>query len=117
MGIEMSELRDIPLVVEEAVSRLSIGLGAETIYLFGSRAENRASPSSDYDLLVVVPDSVLPRHQREAKSYDLLWGMTTPFDVIVLTRDEFARQVQVKTSLAATASKQGLILYGLPQAT
>ena len=65
MGIEMSELRDIPLVVEEAVSRLSKGLGAETIYLFGSRAENRASPSSDYDLLVVVPDSVLPRHQRD----------------------------------------------------
>jgi predicted nucleotidyltransferase len=26
------------------------------VWLFGSRAENRARPTSDYDLLVVMPD-------------------------------------------------------------
>lgn len=27
------------------------------VWLFGSRAENRARPTSDYDLLVVMPDA------------------------------------------------------------
>jgi predicted nucleotidyltransferase len=29
------------------------------LWLFGSRAENRARPASDYDLLVVMPDGTL----------------------------------------------------------
>ncbi|MEJ2598041.1 MAG: nucleotidyltransferase domain-containing protein [Anaerolineales bacterium] len=44
---------------------------------------------SDIDLLVIVPDSDLPRRQREACSYDTLWGLTTPVDLLVLTREEF----------------------------
>jgi hypothetical protein len=61
---------------------------------------------------VVVPRSDLPRHQREALSYDLLWGVTTPVDVIVLTRAEFKRSAQVKTSLAANVKAKGKLLYG-----
>jgi predicted nucleotidyltransferase len=108
----MATILKFPVVLDEIVSRLSQGLGAERIYLFGSQAEGRASPGSDYDLLVVVPRSDLPRHRREAISYDLLWGLSTPVDVIVLTRSEFNRQSQVKTSLAATAKTKGILLYG-----
>jgi predicted nucleotidyltransferase len=101
-------------VLDEVVSRLASGLKPERIYLFGSQASGQAGPGSDYDLLVVVPRSDLPRHQREAFSYDLLWGLTTPVDVIVLTRAEFQRLAQVKTSLAATAKDKGILLYGKP---
>ena len=66
---------------------------------------------SDFDLLVVVPESNLPRHQREANSNDLLWGLTTPVDLIVLTREEFIRTSQVKTSLASNVKAHGEILY------
>jgi len=105
-----------PAVLDEIITRLANGLGAERIYLFGSQASGQAGPGSDYDLLVVVPRSNLPRHRREAKSYDLLWGLTVPVDVIVLTRAEFRRLAQVKTSLAATAKTKGVLLYGRPEA-
>ncbi len=110
----MVTVTSVPPVLDEVISRLARGLKAERIYLFGSRASGQAGPGSDYDLLVVVPHSDLPRHQREALSYDLLWGLTTPVDVIVLTRAEFRRFAQVKTSLAATAKAKGILLYGKP---
>jgi len=98
-------------ILDEVVSRLARGLKPECIYLFGSQSSGKAGRGSDYDLLVVVPNSNLPRHRREAFSYDLLWGLTIPVDVIVMTRAEFKRQAQVKTSLAATAQSTGVVLY------
>ena len=98
-------------LLDDVVSRLIKGMPAERIYLFGSQASGLGDQNSDYDLLVVVPRSDLPRHQREAHSYDLLWGLTIPVDVIVLTRAEFKRSVKVKTSLAATAQTKGILLY------
>ena len=104
------------LVLDDIVSRLAKGLKADRIYLFGSQASGQADQGSDYDLLVVVPRSELPRHRREALSYDLLWGLTIPVDVIVLTRAEFQRSARVKTSLAATARTKGILLYDRPKA-
>jgi uncharacterized protein len=103
-------------VLDDIVSRLASGLSPERIYLFGSQASGKASLGSDYDLLVVVPHSNLPRHRREALCYDLLWGLTTPVDVIVLTRTEFRRLSRVKTSLASTAQTKGILLYDRPKA-
>ncbi|NOX62540.1 MAG: nucleotidyltransferase domain-containing protein [Chloroflexi bacterium] len=96
----------------EIVNRLVRGLHPERVYLFGSRARGEEDEHSDYDLLVVVPESDLPRHRREAQSYDLLWGVQTPVDIIVLTRQEFERSARVKTSLSALVQKEGVILYG-----
>lgn len=110
--LTMSQYSELDLTLREIVSRLVKGLKAEKIYLFGSQAEGRAVSGSDYDLLVVVPESDIPRHQREALSYDLLWGLTTPVDVIVLTREEFHRKIQVKTSLPSIAQSKGILLYG-----
>lgn len=107
--------QNISAVLDEVVSRLATGLQAEQIYLFGSHASGNAGPESDYDLLVIVPRTDLPRHKREALSYDLLWGLTIPVDLIVLTRAEFQRHAQVKTSLAATVKSKGILLYGKPQ--
>lgn len=104
------------MVLDEIVSRLTKGLKAERIYLFGSRARGQARQDSDYDLLVVVPNSRLPRHRREARSYDLLWGLATPVDVVVLTRAEFQRAIKVKTSLASSAQADGILLYDRPEA-
>jgi uncharacterized protein len=98
--------------LNEIVSRLVKESKVERIYLFGSCASGQAGPSSDIDLLVIVPGSDLPRHQREANFYDLLWGLTTPVDVIVLTQAEFERSAQVKTSLAAIARDKGVLIYG-----
>ena len=98
-------------VLDEVVDRLVNGLHPERIYLFGSQARGQAGAGSDLDLLVVVPESDLPRHKREAQSYDLLWGITQPVDVIVLTHEEFDRTSRVKTSLASTARSEGKVVY------
>jgi predicted nucleotidyltransferase len=103
-------------VLEDIITRLARGLKPECIYLFGSQANGTAGQGSDYDLLVVVPRSDLPRHRREALSYDLLWGLTTPVDLIVLTRAEFKRLAGIRTSLAATAQSKGILLYDQPEA-
>lgn len=98
-------------VLEEIIERLARGLRPERIYLFGSQATGQNKPGSDVDVLVVLPESDLPRHKREAISYDLLWGLTTPVDVIVLTREEFQNSCRVKTSLAATVNSKGRVVY------
>jgi len=99
-------------ILKEVIDRLVRGMQPDRIYLFGSQARGQADEGSDIDLLLVVPDSDLPRHRREALSYDLLWGLTVPVDVIVLTRAEFQRGSRVRTSLPSTVQAEGELLYG-----
>jgi predicted nucleotidyltransferase len=108
----MNEGNVSPGILEEIVDRLAQGLHPEQIYLFGSQTRDQAAAGSDIDLLVVVPDSDLPRHRREALSYDLLWGLKTPVDLIVLTQAEFQRASRVKTSLASTVKAEGMVVHG-----
>lgn len=46
----------------------------ERIYLFGSTARGDAGPDSDYDILIVVPDTAAPELQDERLAYEALAG-------------------------------------------
>jgi uncharacterized protein len=98
-------------VLEEMVRTVVARLRPERIYLFGSRARGDAGPDSDYDLLVVVPDSALPGYKRDQIVFRALMGLGVAKDVIVLTRDEFERKAKVVCSLAATVLREGELLY------
>ena len=98
--------------VAESVRRLRAGLHAERIYLFGSRARDEADEDSDYDFLVVVRDSPLPRYKREQQAFRALCGVGIAKDVVVFTREEFERGVAVASSLPATVAREGRLLYG-----
>ena len=98
--------------LSESVRRLCGSLPAERIYLFGSHARGEANEDSDFDFLVVVRDSPLPRYQREQKAFRALCGMGIAKDVIVFTRREFERGLQVVTSLPATVAREGKLIYG-----
>lgn len=100
---------------QEVLRRLVHGLDPEQIYLFGSQARSEAGELSDVDLLVILSDSELPPRTRETLAYDLLWGITMPVDVIVLTRSEFQRGQHVKTSLPHTVLTKGMLLYDRSQ--
>ena len=50
-------------ILAEIVRRLVEAFHPERIYLFGSHARGEAGPDSDYDLLVVVPDSAPPERR------------------------------------------------------
>jgi predicted nucleotidyltransferase len=105
-----TDARTDPLVAD-IVRRLVTALRPERVYLFGSRARGDASDASDYDVMVVVAASSVPRHQREQVAYQALWGLGVPVDVVVLTRDEFERQSTVVASLPATVEREGTLVY------
>lgn len=98
-------------VVGEIVQRLVAALSPERIYLFGSQARGEAGPDSDYDLLVVVRTSTLPRYRRDQAAFEALLGVGVAKDVLVLTHDEFERQRTVVCSLPAMVAREGVLLY------
>jgi len=98
-------------ILKEIVRRLAENLRPERIYLFGSRARGEAGPDSDYDLLVVLPDSELPGYKRDQAAFRALKGVGVAKDVLVLTREEFRRRAGVVCSLPATVLREGRLLY------
>lgn len=97
--------------LEEVVRRLVDLFTPERIYLFGSQERGEASEDSDYDVMVVVPESDQPPYKRAQKAYSVLWGVGIPVEVIVFTRDQFDRQSSIVASLAATVQREGRVLY------
>ncbi|MGA2260750.1 MAG: nucleotidyltransferase domain-containing protein [Acidobacteriota bacterium] len=99
-------------ILAETVRRLSKSLAAERIYLFGSHARDEANEDSDFDFLVVVRDSLLPRYKREQQAFRALCGIGIAKDVLVFTREEFEGGLAVVSSLPATVAREGRLLYG-----
>src|ERR687892_389378 len=85
----------------EILRRLVEAYQPERVYLFGSKARGDEGPDSDYDLMVVVPDSAPPERRRSRLAYQVLWGTGTAADVLVSTRERFEGDLEVRASLAA----------------
>ncbi|MFW6159136.1 MAG: nucleotidyltransferase domain-containing protein [Planctomycetota bacterium] len=97
--------------IQEIVQRLCDSLDAEEIYLFGSRAEDRADRGSDLDLLVVVADTgTLPR-QLARRGRKSLRGLGFPVDLVVCRRAEFERWSAVPGNVAHAAVMSGQRIY------
>lgn len=104
-------LRQHPILTE-VVHRLVVAFQPERIYLFGSRARHEETLDSDFDLLMIVRESPLPRYRRDQAAFRVLAGVGISKDILVLTHDEFDRQRKVVSSLAATVEREGTLLYG-----
>ncbi|MBA7576907.1 hypothetical protein ES708_18749 [subsurface metagenome] len=98
-------------VLNRIVQRLIEQLEPDLIYLFGSRGRGESDQNSDFDLLVIVPSSTLPRYKRNIKAFKALEGMGISKDVIVLTRSEFEKQTSVICSLPATVIREGRLIH------
>ena len=109
--IEKTDSITVANPISESVRRLRVCLHAERIYLFGSRARDEANEDSDYDFLVVVRDSPLPRYKREQQAFRALCGVGIAKDVLVFTREEFDRGLAVVSSLPAAVAREGRLLY------
>jgi uncharacterized protein len=95
----------------EVVRRLVGVLEPERIYLFGSAARGDADQDSDLDLLVIVSDDDKIDQHRLAQAYMALWGISTPADIVVQTRDHFESRAHVKASLPGTVVREGKLVY------
>lgn len=111
MAVVNKEILQEDRVLAEMVRRLVAAFQPESIYLYGSRSRGEAGPDSDYDLLMVVSTSALPRYRREQAAFRILCGSGASKEIIVLTRREFDAKRPVVCSLPATVMREGKLLY------
>lgn len=81
------------------------------VWLFGSRAEGRARPDSDYDLLVVVPDDAPSASFDLMRLWDLGRRAGLPADVIPCTASDFDEEKLEIDTLPRAAFLKGQLLY------
>lgn len=98
-------------VLSEIIRRLVSAFQPERIYLYGSRARGDQRADSDYDVLMIVSDSDLPRYRRDQAAFRALCGIGVSKEIIVLTRQEFDARRNVTCSLPATVDREGKLLY------
>jgi len=94
--------------LREVVRRLSDALDPAEIWLFGSRVDDRYSPDSDFDLLVVTNDEVGADYDR---AYAPLRGLGVGCDVIPITAAEFVSERSDPTSLCHRVVNTGRRIY------
>ena len=72
--------------ISNIVKRIATNTHPDKIFLFGSYATGQANEDSDIDLLV-VKDTLEPRHKRSIEIQRLLKGSKLPVDILVYTND------------------------------
>lgn len=100
----------IDQTTRQMATRLKSGMRAERVWLFGSQAQGNAGPDSDIDLLAVVPNSTVSRYQRAVAARRELSDFNVPMDIVVLTHDEWEKQLKAPSSLASTVAREGIAL-------
>ncbi len=99
-------------LLDEITKRLAESIHPERIYLFGSHATNQADEDSDVDLLAVVPDTNRPTREIAIEGRSSLSDFLTSFDLIVCTKSQFDRYVDVKNTIMNEVLCDGRLVYG-----
>ena len=97
----------INLIIKNLVREFS----PDKIILFGSYVWGNPDSSSDIDILVIVPDSNLSPVKRSTVARRCLRELNFPKDILVKTRSEFDKYVNVYASLEAQILDEGKVLY------
>lgn len=109
---ELPHLKDEDVrALAQIVERLVEAYRPECIYLFGSKARGDNGPDSDFDLMVVVPDSAPNDRKRSRLAYEVLRGTGTAADVLVYTRGAFESRLHLAASLPATVLREGRLVH------
>jgi uncharacterized protein len=97
--------------LETLIRRIVDRLDPEEIWLFGSRAEGRARPDSDYDLIAILPDGASPEALDLVKAWSIISGLGIPADLVPYTRSEFEEEKDAVGTLAKAAFHRGRRIY------
>jgi carbamoyltransferase len=109
-GLDDENTSAIPAEAYAISHRLRRGMGVEEIYLFGSHARGDANADSDLDLLAIVAHSSVSRYRRAVEALTHTRDVRRPKDIIVMTRAEWERDLEVVCSLASTVKREGILL-------
>ena len=97
--------------LSEILRRLVKAFDPASIWLFGSRAEGRQQPDSDFDLLIVAkPGGGFGTEDYERVIAPLL-GLGVGCDIIPCSSEDFSEAAGIKTSLVAQILARGRRLY------
>jgi len=81
------------------------------IYLFGSKARGGYGLESDFNLMVVVPQTTEPGYRLAQQAHSLLWDIGTAADTLVWSQHAFESRLHLKQSLPAVIVREGRLLY------
>jgi uncharacterized protein len=95
----------------EVVARLVRGLDPEEIWLFGSRAEGRNAPDSDFDLLVVTKIEAGDAGFDYGAAYAPIQGLGVGCDAVPCRADDFVEERNDPTSLCWHIVRTGKKIY------
>lgn len=98
-------------VLQTIIERLVAVYRPERIYLFGSVARGDDGPDSDYDLMIVVPDSTPLPLRDPGLAYRAIWRLGAAVDPLVWTRAQFESRVHLRASLPSTVLREGKLMY------
>lgn len=94
--------------LEQIVQVLKDEFKPSRLFLFGSQANNTATPDSDYDFVIVVPQSKKSRVENMADARALLQNKCgVSADVFVYSQKEFDENIKEFSSIPETALNTG----------
>ncbi len=97
--------------IRPVIDALVLALSPLSIWLFGSRAERRERPDSDWDLLVVLPDGAPASDLDPIAAWRRFGRLGVPVDIVPCTQSEFEEERLEPDSLPAAAWRRGRCLY------
>ena len=97
--------------LERLVDHIAKSMAPLQIWLFGSRAEGRARPNSDYDLLVVMSDETPEAELDSAKAWHLGRDVRVLADIVPCTLAEFEEEKAEPGTLPSAAFRRGRKVY------
>ncbi len=109
--IEEPTIPTLDTKIQTAIDRVVSLAEPDMIYLFGSRVRGDSDPDSDLDLLIVVPDPVGDRRQRQIELRHALVGARPIVDPWIMGRLEFEETKNVVGGLAYPATHDGYRVY------
>lgn len=101
------ELASIAALLE----RIEAQYNPEEIWLFGSRARGDSRPTSDWDLLVVIPDSADEDKFDPLIAWQAQQGTGVCADVIPVRSSEYRAAVDTPNTLAYDVSREGYLIH------
>ncbi|MBI4682422.1 MAG: nucleotidyltransferase domain-containing protein [Nitrospirae bacterium] len=102
---------DYKQTIDEIVRKIAEKFNPLKIILFGSYAYGSPTKDSDIDLLI-IKESIIPRHQRTKEVRRILRGMKVAVDILVYTPEEVRKWEGIDTAFITGVLKKGKVLYG-----
>ena len=101
----------VEIVPAPLLSRIIDAMRPVQIWLFGSRARGSARPTSDWDLLVVLPDDVVDDELDLVHAWQTVRDLRIPADVIPVRLSEFEEARDHAGTLVRTVVGEGRCIY------